>query len=199
MNHYAAPDFWECYHLLPSTARQAADKAFALLKADPRHPSLHFKKGGEFWSARAGLHHRAVGRQLRSSFNTEVRAASLLGQAERWVESTPTHRSSARAMEPGSVSFALSGLESCSTVTQGSAFGSTLGYHPPPLRGLETIHPARKSSHTKTNLCGCNTRPTAGLRKNRRSGKAPALCYGLPRGYRGCCPSMFLPARGPYR
>jgi len=42
-------------------------------------------------------------------------------------------------MEPGSGSFALSGLESCSTVTQGSAFGSTLGYHPTPLRGLKTV------------------------------------------------------------
>ncbi len=64
MNHYAAPDFWACYQLLPSTVREAADKAFALLKADPRHPSLHFKKVGDFWSARVGLHHRAVGRPV---------------------------------------------------------------------------------------------------------------------------------------
>jgi hypothetical protein len=38
-----------------------ADRAFALLKADPRHPSLHIKKVGRFWSARVGLHHRAIG------------------------------------------------------------------------------------------------------------------------------------------
>jgi hypothetical protein len=38
-----------------------ANKAFGLLKADPHHPSLHFKKVGRFWSARVGLHHRAVG------------------------------------------------------------------------------------------------------------------------------------------
>lgn len=41
--------------------REQADKAFELLKANPQHPSLHFKKVGRFWSARVGLHHRAVG------------------------------------------------------------------------------------------------------------------------------------------
>lgn len=33
----------------------------ALLKCNPRHPSLHFKKVGRFWSVRVGLHHRAIG------------------------------------------------------------------------------------------------------------------------------------------
>lgn len=47
MNHYAAPDFRVCYELLPLEAIKAADKAFDLLKADPRHPSPHFKKVGE--------------------------------------------------------------------------------------------------------------------------------------------------------
>jgi hypothetical protein len=27
---------------------------------DPRHPSLHFKRIGRVWSARVGLHHRAL-------------------------------------------------------------------------------------------------------------------------------------------
>lgn len=67
MNHYAAPDFWACYQLLPSTVREAADRAFALLKADSRHPSLHFKKVGELWSARVGLHHRAIGRSVQTA------------------------------------------------------------------------------------------------------------------------------------
>ncbi len=40
--------------------RELADKAFGFLQADPRHPSLHFKKVDKFWSARVGLHHRAV-------------------------------------------------------------------------------------------------------------------------------------------
>jgi hypothetical protein len=31
-----------------------------LLKEDPSHPSLHFKKVGELWSARVGAAHRAL-------------------------------------------------------------------------------------------------------------------------------------------
>lgn len=61
MNHYAAPDFWACYELLPLEVKKAAEKAFDLLKSDPQHPSLHFKKVGEYWPVRAGLHYRAVG------------------------------------------------------------------------------------------------------------------------------------------
>lgn len=60
MNHYASPDFWSCYRALPAEVQGLADKSFSLLKADSRHPSLHFKKVGRFWSARVGLHYRAV-------------------------------------------------------------------------------------------------------------------------------------------
>jgi len=38
-----------------------ADKNFELLKADPHHPSLHFKKIGQLWSVRVGAHYRALG------------------------------------------------------------------------------------------------------------------------------------------
>lgn len=41
-----------------------ADKAFELLKTDPRHPSLYFKKVDKFWSARVGIHYRALGVDL---------------------------------------------------------------------------------------------------------------------------------------
>jgi hypothetical protein len=58
--HHATPEFWACYQALPESARQLADRAFAILKANPRHPSLHFKKIGRFWSARVGLHYRAL-------------------------------------------------------------------------------------------------------------------------------------------
>jgi len=37
-----------------------ADKNFLLLAADPKHPSLHFKKIGSLWSARVGQHYRAL-------------------------------------------------------------------------------------------------------------------------------------------
>jgi hypothetical protein len=59
--HHASPDFWICYNALPAPIREQADRAFELLKANPRHPSLHFKQVGRFWSARVGLHYRAVG------------------------------------------------------------------------------------------------------------------------------------------
>ena len=31
-----------------------------MLKANPHHPSLHFKKTGKLWSVRAGLDYRAL-------------------------------------------------------------------------------------------------------------------------------------------
>jgi hypothetical protein len=60
LNHHASPYFWSCYRALPQEVQELADKSFSLLKSDSRHPSLHFKKVGRFWSARVGLHHRAV-------------------------------------------------------------------------------------------------------------------------------------------
>jgi hypothetical protein len=62
--HHAAPDFWSLYGALPGNIQTLADRAFALLKADPRHPSLQFKKTGTFWSVRVGLHYRALGVQM---------------------------------------------------------------------------------------------------------------------------------------
>jgi hypothetical protein len=60
MNHFASPSFWELYDRLPEAVRALADKNFALLKIEPRHPSLHFKKVGRFWSARVGSRYRAI-------------------------------------------------------------------------------------------------------------------------------------------
>jgi len=60
MNHLATPEFWECYHALPEAIRDLADKNFSLLRENPSHPSLHFKKVGRFWSARVGMHYRAL-------------------------------------------------------------------------------------------------------------------------------------------
>ncbi|WP_372722242.1 hypothetical protein [Novipirellula sp.] len=60
MNHHASPAFWECYRQLPEAVRNLADKNFALLRADPMHPSLHFKKAGRFRSVRVGRNFRAL-------------------------------------------------------------------------------------------------------------------------------------------
>ncbi|MBM83370.1 MAG: hypothetical protein CMJ78_22655 [Planctomycetaceae bacterium] len=60
MSHFASPSFWKCYQVLPDEIRELADKNFALLQADPAHPSLHFKKIGKYRSARVGLRHRVL-------------------------------------------------------------------------------------------------------------------------------------------
>jgi hypothetical protein len=65
LNHYASPEFWFHYRQLPDHIRQWADKNFTLLKADPRHPSVHLKKIGNFWSARVGLRYRALAKERK--------------------------------------------------------------------------------------------------------------------------------------
>ncbi len=58
--HYASTRFWRCFQSLPENVRKLARKNFELLKEDPSHPSLHFKKVGRFWSVRIGLYYRAL-------------------------------------------------------------------------------------------------------------------------------------------
>ena len=60
MNHRATPRFWNCYRQLPVEIQQLADRQYQLLRQDPRHPSLHYKKAGSFYSVRVGLHYRAI-------------------------------------------------------------------------------------------------------------------------------------------
>ena len=64
MRHLTLPRFWRSYRRLPREVQELADKSFELLKTDPYHPSLHFKKIGganQLWSARVGAHYRALG------------------------------------------------------------------------------------------------------------------------------------------
>jgi hypothetical protein len=61
VRHFASPQFWHMYRRLPPDVRTLADKNFQLLKADARHPSLHFKKIDRLWSVRVGAHYRALG------------------------------------------------------------------------------------------------------------------------------------------
>jgi hypothetical protein len=60
VRHRASQRFWRGYESLPADVRQLADDSFALLKSDRRHPSLRFKKIGNYWSVRVGLHYRAL-------------------------------------------------------------------------------------------------------------------------------------------
>jgi hypothetical protein len=54
MHHYAASEFWQQYNALPLEVRARADKQFSLLKANPQHPSLQFKKVGSRHGQRYG-------------------------------------------------------------------------------------------------------------------------------------------------
>ncbi len=58
--HKATERFWTRFERLPDSVQRLAQKNFELLKTNPRHPSLHFKKVGSFWSVRIGNQHRAL-------------------------------------------------------------------------------------------------------------------------------------------
>ncbi len=66
--HRTTDRFWKCFEDLPYDIQKLAKKSFDLLKTDPLHPSLHFKKVGKFWSVRIGLNYRALAVQDEEGF-----------------------------------------------------------------------------------------------------------------------------------
>jgi len=40
--------------------QRLADRNYHTLKENPKHPSLHLKKIGRYWSVRVGIHYRAL-------------------------------------------------------------------------------------------------------------------------------------------
>jgi hypothetical protein len=66
MNHRTLPRFWQHYQQLSKEVQQLADKNFDLLKSDPYHPSLHFKKVDDVTTP------HAQGRGLLRSFTDAV-------------------------------------------------------------------------------------------------------------------------------
>ncbi len=60
MNHFTSPSFWECYNNLSKNIQKLSDKNFDLLKENPKHPSLHFKKVNKYYSVRVGTRYRAL-------------------------------------------------------------------------------------------------------------------------------------------
>ncbi len=71
--HRANADFWKEYSALPAAICDRADKQFALLSTNPRHPSLQFKKltercGQELWSVRVTLKYRALAVKLEDDY-----------------------------------------------------------------------------------------------------------------------------------
>ena len=58
--HRASARFWTSLARLPEPIQRVARQNFELLKENPAHPSLHFKRIGNLWSARVGINYRAV-------------------------------------------------------------------------------------------------------------------------------------------
>jgi len=66
--HKTTSRFWRCFGELPESIQSLAKKKFELLKKNPKHPSVHFKKVGKFWSARVGMNHRALAIEDQEDF-----------------------------------------------------------------------------------------------------------------------------------
>ncbi len=66
--HKTTTRFWSCFESLPLHIQDIARKNFEILKDNPQHPSLHFKKVGKLWSARVGSNYRAIAVQDGSDF-----------------------------------------------------------------------------------------------------------------------------------
>lgn len=58
--HRTTNRFWKCFEKLPEPVKKIARQNFQLLKRNPWHPSLHFKKVGKFWLVRADIAHRTL-------------------------------------------------------------------------------------------------------------------------------------------
>ena len=68
MKHKTAASFWKCYEYLPVDIQDLAGKNFLLLKDNPSHPSLQFKKVGKVWSVRVGSNYRAIATQIEEGY-----------------------------------------------------------------------------------------------------------------------------------
>jgi len=66
--HRTTDRFWRCFESLPKPVQVVSKKNFELLKVNPSHPSLHFKKVGKFWSVRAGMNYRALATEDGADF-----------------------------------------------------------------------------------------------------------------------------------
>jgi hypothetical protein len=61
LNHLTTPEFWASYRVLSPEVQALADKQYALLLENSRHPSLHFKKVGRYFSVRVNDDFRSLG------------------------------------------------------------------------------------------------------------------------------------------
>ncbi len=63
MNSSITKNFREGFEKLPEEIKALAVKNYQLWRQDPKHPSLHFKKIGNYWSVWVGMHYRALSRE----------------------------------------------------------------------------------------------------------------------------------------
>lgn len=61
MNSSVTRSFRQWFERLPADVQTQARKQFRLWRRDHGHPSLHFKKVGDYWSARVDRNHRVLG------------------------------------------------------------------------------------------------------------------------------------------
>jgi hypothetical protein len=70
MRHFKDPKFKPLYDSLPPRVKALVDKNFTLLKRNPKHPSLHFKRiKDDLWSARVGRDYRALAIEGKDGFH----------------------------------------------------------------------------------------------------------------------------------
>jgi hypothetical protein len=60
VKHRATRKFWAGFERLPVEIRRTAMRQFAVLKKNPVHPSLHFKRTGRLWSVRVSRDYGAL-------------------------------------------------------------------------------------------------------------------------------------------
>lgn len=68
MRHSASSSFWYAYEELPERIQVLANQRFKMLKENPHHPSLHFKKINRYWSVRAGISYRVLAMEVDGGF-----------------------------------------------------------------------------------------------------------------------------------
>jgi hypothetical protein len=64
MKSVRSPDFRKLFEILPKEIQSLAAEKYKLWKSNPRHPSLHFKPVGKYWSVRINREYRAEYRAL---------------------------------------------------------------------------------------------------------------------------------------
>jgi hypothetical protein len=109
VKHSTAPRFWELFKELPEHIQRLADKNFQLLKADPEHPSLHFKKIEDMWSVRVGAHYAHSASIMKVAFSGSGLAhtrntTNSCHEVNSWCRTGPFVRQPAVSLVPHSTS-----------------------------------------------------------------------------------------------